>query len=137
MKPCTWLNEICRDIEMLIIDTLKSQKTQKSESILKHINFSKTIIPPCLQICNSFFTQMIMVGSCHTTNGEIPLHLDKDDHITALLLSGSSDIKDGGVNFYVETSMDVSILDISKRIQFKNGNLQFGTYDKVLHGAKR
>ena len=56
MKTCTWLHDLCKDIEMLIIDTLIVQKTQKSESILNHIKFSKMMIPPCLRICNTFFT---------------------------------------------------------------------------------
>ena len=78
-----------------------------------------------------------MVGSCLITNGDIPIHLDKDDHITALLSLGSSDIENGGETFYIESSTDDGLVNISKRIQFKNGNLQFGTYDKVLHGARR
>ena len=137
MKTCTWLNDLCKDIEMLVIESLTAQKTQKSESILKHINYSKAMLPPCLRICNTFFTQMIMVGSSHTINGDIPLHLDKDDHITALLSLGSSHIEDGGETLYIETSIDVGLLNITKCIPFKNGNLQFGTYDKVLHGARR
>ena len=119
MKTCTWLHDICKDIEVLIINTLSEQKTQKSESLLKHISFSKTNIPSCLQISNSFLTQMIMVGICHTTNGDKPLHLDKVDHITVLLSLGSSEIEHGGEIFYIETSMDNSLLNISKLIQLK------------------
>ena len=81
--------------------TLKYHNTQKSESILRHIHFLKTALPTCLRICNTFFAQMIMVGSCHTNNGDIPLHLDTDDHIKSLLSLGPNDIEDGGETFFM------------------------------------
>ena len=48
-----------------------------------------------------------MVGSFHTNNGDIPLHLDTDDHITALLSLGPNDIEDGGETVYVEMANDI------------------------------
>jgi len=85
LSKSLWLKKLCVDIEYLTIKFLKGQKSQTSEILLQHIEFCKNNVPPCLRICNTFFTQMILVGSSHCSNGNIPLHIDEDDHITALL----------------------------------------------------
>ena len=131
-----WLKKLCADIEYLTIEFLKRQKSHTSEIMLRHIEFCKNNVPPCLRICNTFFTQMILVGSSHCCNGHIPLHLDENDHITALLSLSSSDVVIGRRTFYVEKCRDKCLLRVKKKIEFKHGNLQIGFYDSVFHGAK-
>ena len=40
-----------------------------SANVLGHIDFCKKNIPSSLQICDTFFTQMIMVGSFNCKEG--------------------------------------------------------------------
>ena len=86
---------------------------------------------------DTFFTQMIMVGSFNCNCGQIPIHMDCDDFITALLsVGGSSEIR-GGSTFYVEQKMKngKKLFGISNKITFQNGNVQIGCFDNVLHGT--
>ena len=137
MTESTWLKHLCKDIERLTINHLRSIKNQTSDYILKQIEFCKNIVPPCLRICNTFFTQMIMVGSFNSDCGRIPIHVDGDDFITALLSVGGSSKIQGGSTFYVEKDMwkDNKLFKISTKIPFRNGNVQIGCFDNVLHGT--
>ena len=108
MNTSIWLKCLCKDIETLTINHLRNQKTQTSENVLKHIEFCKKIIPSSLRICDTFFTQMIMVGSFNSKEGNIPIHLDDDDFVTALLsVAGSSRIS-GGSTLYIEKKLKIA-----------------------------
>ena len=139
MKTSIWLNSLCKDIETLTINHLVNQKTQTSENVLKHIKFCKETIPGSLRICNTFFTQMIMVGSFNCSDGNIPIHVDDDDFITALLSVEGSSKTNGGTTLYIEKILknNKERLNISKRILFQNGNVQIGCFHNVLHGTTR
>ena len=78
------------------------------------------------------FTQIILVGSYNTKSGYIPPHYDDDDYITALVSLGNTTNLRGGDTFYSELRKD-STLSISKRIPYRNGNVQIGQFDQVLH----
>ena len=139
IKQCNWLRQLCKDIELLTIQHLNHQKSQMSEKILQHIYFCKKHIPLCLRICNTFFTQMIMVGRFNCNKGFIPFHVDSDDFITALFSVGGSTKIDGGSTFYLQKSVfeGKEHTNVSQKISFHIGNLQIGCYDQVLHGANR
>ena len=47
-------------------------------------------IPSSLQICDMFFTQMIMVGSFNCKEGNIPIHVDDDDFVSSRDNEGAS-----------------------------------------------
>ena len=102
MKTCSWLRKLCKDIEYLTIKHLQTQKNQTSDNLLEMIRFCKKEIPSSLRICNTFFTQMIIVGCYKTNGGFIPLHMDNDDHITSLLSLGRGVDKSEGCTFYVQ-----------------------------------
>ena len=77
---------------------------------------------------------MIIVGSCNETIGDIPLHIDTKDHITALLSIVSPTVKGGSTLYYQSHSDDNFIL--KKENPFCCGNVQIGSYDKVFHGSQ-
>ena len=139
MTTSIWLQSLCKDIETLTINHFRNQKTQTSEKVLKHIGFCKKNIPNSLRICDTCFTQMIMVGSFNSTEGNIPIHVDNDDFITALLSVEGSSKTNGGTTLYIEkkTNNNKESLIISKRIPFRNGNVQIGCFHNVLHGTTR
>ena len=143
LSTSLWMKKLCADIEYLTIEFLKRQKSQSLRLFWDISNFARTMylhvcayVPPCLRICNTFFTQMILVGSSHCCNGHIPLHLDEDGHITALLSLSSSDDVIGGNTFYVEKCGDKCLLRVKKKVEFRHGKLHIGCYDSVFHGAK-
>ena len=136
MTKCVWLRKLVQDIESLTLKHLELDKSPTSVIIQKHLEASKKLIPPCLRICDTFFTQMIFLGTHGETEGSIPPHLDKDDHITALFSMGSECmIGNQGTTVYIEKNEPDDRLTIIKRISFRHGNLQIGTYDKVIHGS--
>ena len=69
---------------------------------MKQIDVCKNSVPASLRICNTFFTQMIIVGCFKSEGGFIPLHLDNDDHVTSLLSLGQDVEESGGRTYYVE-----------------------------------
>ena len=77
---------------------------------------------------------MILVGSCNDTFGDIPIHLDPEDHITALLSIGNDTVKGGGTLYYQKEKEDNFILKFE--IPFICGNVQIGKYDRVVHGSQ-
>ena len=145
MSNCGWLNELCKDVESLTINYILEHEeqltvphpvigTQSTVPLIDIVKFSKVHIPPCLRICKTMFTQMILVGSFNTKSGYIPPHYDDDDYITALVSLGNTTNLRGGDTFYSEIRKD-GTLSISKRIPYRNGNVQIGQFDQVLHGS--
>ena len=134
MNKCQWLVAFCKDVEKFTVQHLFQHRSQSTESVWNHIQASKRLIPPCLRICNTFFTQMIVVGSPSSTTGSIPPHLDSNDHVNALVSFGDTEEVEGGDTFYIEKDTD-GLIKIRRRISFCHGNLQIGIYNDVLHGA--
>ena len=89
------------------------------------------------RLAAKILTKMIMVGSFNSDCSRIPIHVDGDNFITALLsVGGSSEIK-GGSTFYVEKDMwkENKPYNISTKIPFRNSDVQIGCFDNVLHGT--
>ena len=76
---------------------------------------------------------MILVGDPNADHGEIPIHTDNDDYITALVSIGTNNIRSGHTNYY-ETRKKNSYM-LSHSVEFKNLNIQIGNFDKVYHGS--
>ena len=133
MKNCQWLRFISKVVEMLTIKHLFLDKSEKSLFVRNKVRAAKKLIPPCLRICNTFFTQMIMVGSPNENSGQIPAHLDNDDHITALVSIGDNEMYGGSTCYYEGQSLK----ECKKRheIKFRNLNVQIGYFDSVIHGS--
>ena len=77
---------------------------------------------------------MIVVGNFEG-NGHIPLHFDKDDYINAIVSIGDNNIKGGSTIYYSgESNKNFGTKQLS--VPFKNGRVQIGFFDSVLHGAE-
>ena len=145
MTKCTWLIKLCQHVESLTLNYLQEnesqltvhqthQRTQLTVSALERALFSKKHIPPCLRICDTFFTQMILVGSFSHREGNIPPHEDSDDYVTALVSLGQTETLVGGDTFYSEKTPD-GLLRIIRRVPYRHGNIQIGIFNDVKHGA--
>ena len=117
-----WINCISKLVEDETIKHLRMNQSETSLFILKRIRSSQKNIPSCLRICNTFFTQMIVVGGLTSTYGDIPIHLDKDDCITALVSMGTDNVISGDTNYYEKIDKERFIL--VRSIKFKNLNIQ-------------
>ena len=49
------------------------------------MNYSAKVIPQLLRLCNTFFTQMVIVEKYNKTNIVIPPHLDEDHVISCII----------------------------------------------------
>ena len=71
----------------------------KSGHVLKVIDYTYTKIHPLLRICDSFFTQMVVVGNLETT-GQMPTHIDEDNYINEIISLGDNPIHGGKMYYY-------------------------------------
>ena len=118
---------------MLTINHLFLNKSEISLLVRDKVRASKNLIPLCLRIYDTFFTQMIIVGSSNENHGQIPAHLDHDDYITALVSIGDKDMYGGSTCYYDGQSLN----EYKKRheIKFRNLNVQTSYFDSVVHGS--
>ena len=100
LRNFQWIKKLSMIVEKATFDHLKEDKTENSLSLLKCNDFSIKNIPSCLRICDTFFTQIILVGDPNADHGEIPIHTDNDDYITALVSIGTNNIRSGHTNYY-------------------------------------
>ena len=58
-------------------------------------------IPSSLRICDSFFTQMIILSDDEKEREQkIRIHIDSDDYVNAILTLGDISEKDGNTIYY-------------------------------------
>jgi hypothetical protein len=145
MKKCRWLIQLVKKVEYLTFEYLKEQRsqltvnqhknsTQLTEFVYDHAIFSKKHILSSLRICDTFFTQMILVGSFNKTDGYIPSHKDNDDYVTALISLGHTATLVGGDTFYFEVTSGGK-KRVKQTVTYQHGNIQIGFFDEVKHGA--
>jgi hypothetical protein len=99
------------------------------------INQANKLIPSCLRICDTMFTQMIVLQTNSKDNsGSIPVHIENDDHVNAILTLGDIAVGGGSTVYYDGTNRK----DVGKEylnIPFEHGRLQIGYFDHVYHGV--
>jgi hypothetical protein len=128
-----WLQDFIQDIERLLIEFLKRKRTPMFQEILGRVMFSRHKLHSSLRICDTCFTSMIAVGDLKQ-DGNIPMHLDDNDYVTALICIGAVRIVGGETVYYNGTSEDAlgsQILSVPRQ----HGRLQIGFYDNIYHGA--
>ena len=65
----------------------------------------------------------------------IPIHIDSDDYVNAILTLGDISEKDGNTVYYNGTHKK----NVGKEclsVPFLHGRLQIGFFDKIFHGVK-
>ena len=84
---------------------------EEMKLVIDLMNYSEKVIPQSLRLCNTFFTQMVIVGKCNEINNGKPPHLDEDDIISCVITlrspnnGGDTDYYDGinNIMFGVKT----------------------------------
>ena len=135
MNNNKWFQDLCQDVELIAIRYLEEENSFSSQQIRRHTMICKRIVPACLRICNTFFTQMVVVGPEGNKEGEIPLHLDSGDYINVLVHIGDSSVEGGEIGYHDGmTKKDKGKMVLSHR--FKHGRVQVGySFDRVYHGC--
>ena len=132
-----WVCDFFFDIERLALDFIfiHLPKNRQSDLLKKMIILSKSQIPAELRICNTFFTQISLIGNMVSSNGEqcVDPHVDKDDLFTAIIHFGNP--KKGGNLIIYGGNNKKSIGKKMKTHPFKHGNVHFGTFMDVVHSV--
>ena len=132
MKNTKWLYELTQDVSKMCIHHLVLQDTKESRNILSLIKLCLHLIPSCLRICDTFFTQMALIGDL-SNEGKMPGHMDKDDYICAVLTLGDNSLI-GGSTFY-NGIKDKFGKYMVHQTEFQHGRIQIGAFDNIIHGV--
>ena len=130
-----WFISLVKDIEMFTkehVDKYAPSCLHMSK-IKKTITFIENNIPSCLRICDTIFTQMVLVGEDNISS-DMPLHLDKNDLLSCILTLG--ELKSGGATQYYSGKKIKSNNELLHQIDFHHGQIQIGRYDEIIHGVQ-
>ena len=89
-----------------------------------------------MRVCDSIFTQMVVVGDTVSTYGAgIHPHLDDKDVITCIVTLG--DVTEGGSTVYYSGLKEKKIGKVQTVVPFQHGRIQIGNYSEVVHGVSK
>ena len=98
------------------------EKVEEMKLVIDSMNFSEEVIPQSLRLCNTFFTQMVIVGKCNEINNGIPSHSDEDDLISCIITLGSPN--NGNDTDYYDGINNNIFMDKNILVPFKHRQLQ-------------
>ena len=100
--------------------------------------FCKEKVPKCLRVFDTMFTQVSLLFHENDDPCQIPPHVDEQDLISCVLTLGSVDTNTQKVNgatvYYSDLGKNKGCFKM-KEVEFKHGQIQITTFDKVLHGT--
>lgn len=141
MKNSTWLTELAEDLYLYAKDycnKLKEHDIKRATYLLDMMEFMIKHVPKELRIGKTPFTLLSVVGQVEYAMNGIQHHIDKKDALTLLLHIGN--VKEGtGTTEYYSLSKklkgDPYSGELMKRVPFKHGQVQIGSYDECVHGC--
>ena len=95
------MNSFLHEVEHHVLHYLHNYCPNKNlrKFTLLNVELARKIIPQCLHLGDSFFTQMSVFGLVSKEDGEIPLHFDERDIISCVFHLGK--VKSGGsISYY-------------------------------------
>ena len=116
-----YLNNLCED------------QIQKKLAFF-HIELSKRLIPECLRLGDTCFTQMSVFGTLNKQDGQMPLHFDERDIISCVFHLGKVSI--GGATLYYNGDSPNAPEKQVYSVPFNHGTLQIGFFSQVLNGIE-
>jgi hypothetical protein len=122
-------------IEELMYDYISSMdcKNDWTRRAYDYIKKSKKYVPESCRIFNTAFTFLSLNGEIGRSNCSdgIGQHTDDTDIISCVVHVGESRKKGGTLYFKKEGDVDVM-----KRVEFKNGNVQISDFSSIVHGTE-
>ena len=100
MMSC-WFKSFVQSVESTVLDFLQNVHEERNEAnkIISLMKQCKTLVPYELRVGGSSFTHMSVIGRMQD-KGEVPIHFDEKDYITALVHLGQVDM--GGSTQYFD-----------------------------------
>ena len=92
------------------------------------------MVPIECRVAGSFFTHMSVIGRLQE-KGEVPIHFDEKDTITALVHLGST--SKGGSTLYYNGNTVKDHGKIVHKVPFLHGQIQIGNFNDTLHSAEK
>ena len=131
-----WFQAFLEEVESHVLHYLHNILTNRHlrKITLFKIKLSKTIIPECLRLGNSFFTHMSVFGTLNKEDGAMPIHFDGRDVISCVFHLGN--VTRGGSTCYYSGKSPNSVGDKVYEVPFEHGRLQIGFFNKILHGVQ-
>ena len=101
---------------------------------LSLIDFIYQHVPKSLRICDTFFTQMVIVGNDQIRKHDgIKNHLD-NDYISCIVNFGK--LKKGGSTIYFNgTHPEKNCGKLISEVPFEHGRIQIGYFSEIVHGV--
>lgn len=122
----------CRFVEQAEIFVLKHllevhqfDKSTERRKLLKRILRLKRIVPKSARVCNSIFTQLVVIGDGQRDKN-ISGHKDQKDLVSVIITFGH--VESGGSTQYLDDK-GLLLMDVP----FMSGRIQVGCYDNVYH----
>ena len=134
MMSC-WFKSFVQSVESTVLDFLLNVHEERNEAnkIISLMKQCKTVVPYELRVGGSSFTHMSVIGRMQD-KGEVPIHFDEKDYITALVHLGQVDM--GGSTQYFDGVSLKSHGQVAKVIPFEHGQIQIGCYNNILHAGE-
>ena len=110
-------------------------QSEQRQDIISSIEQCKKYVPSDLRICNTFFTQISLIGEMKLCQGEhdISPHVDSDDIFTAIVHLGTPTA--GGDLLIYSGNSAKSPGGVLRHNRFKHGNIHMGTFTDVVHAV--
>ena len=126
----TWFQKIAKLLEDLVFQYLNTiETTEHTLQAISDLKEIKSIVPECLRIASTIFTQLTITTSNGKTDMET--HVDDGDIICSVLHLG--DVSNGGSTIYFDPVKNSENMKETCRISFEHGRIQIGFFDKVYH----
>ena len=125
-----WFQKIANLLEDLVFQYLNTiETTQHTLQVISDLEEIKTIVPSCLRIANTIFTQLTITTSNGKDNMET--HVDDGDIICSVVHLGN--VKKGGSTMYFDLLIKSDNMKETCSIIFEHGRIQIVFFDKVYH----
>ena len=116
-----WFQKLSTVLEYLVFQYFSTiEKTQHTLQVLSDLEGIKSIVPDCLRIANTIFTQITIATS--NGNNNMETHIDDGDIICAVLHLG--DVKKGGSTLYFDKLEDSEKGKETCSVVFEHGRIQ-------------
>ena len=125
-----------KEVEQIAIEFVLRHyfQSNRRNKILHYITQCKKNVPLDLRIADTFFTHLTLHGKGELRDVSYETsyykHVDPHDILTVIIHFGN--VKEGGETVYYKGT-EKNAGDAVKKIPHKNGNIQIGCYNEILH----
>ena len=132
-----FMSKFFQDVEDLALHFIFKiiPRSKQRTDIISAIEQCKKYVPSDLRICNTFFTQISLIGEMKHCKGQhdISPHVDSDDIFTAIIHLGTPTC--GGELLIYSGKSGKFPGCVLRHNKFKHGNIHMGTFTDIVHAV--